>query len=61
MEVINFKWEYKILFVNPGENFNDILNEAGEDGWECYAMNFTDVGTQCFCKRPKANKDSFTG
>ena len=49
--MLNLKWEYRDLFINPGEYVTDRLNDLGNDGWECFAINFTDVGTQCFLKK----------
>lgn len=55
-ETLNLMWEYKHLFISPGEIITNKLNELGRDGWECFAMNFTDVGTQCILKRAAADR-----
>ena len=55
-EIINLIWEYRHLFINPGDIITDKLNELGRDGWECFAMNFTNVGIQCILKRAVADR-----
>ena len=55
-EIINLIWEYKHLFINPGDNITNKLNELGRDGWECFIMHFTDVGTQCILKKAVADR-----
>ena len=55
-EIINLIWEYKHLFIQPKDNITDKLNELGRDGWECFIMNFTNVGSQCILKRAVADR-----
>ena len=44
------KWEYKTLYVgqhlggetHTGEEFEKVLNEFGDEGWECVGLGMTD-------------------
>ena len=29
-EILNLKWEYRHLFINPGEYVTDMFNELGD-------------------------------
>ena len=44
------KWEYNTLYVgqhlggetHTGEEFEKVLNEFGDEGWECVGLGMTD-------------------
>lgn len=37
---MKIKWEYKVVHNNSANIFKeDFLNNLGQDGWECYAVN----------------------
>lgn len=50
-QVINLKWEYRQEFIVSDKDATKILNELGNDGWECFAVDFNAVGIQCLLKR----------
>ena len=58
-EIIKLIWEYKHLFINPGEVITDKLNELGSEGWECFSMNYTNIGIQCILKRAVADRKKY--
>lgn len=48
------KFEYKILRFNPGNSATlRELNEAGEDGWECFVLIEDEFGKTAYLKRQK--------
>jgi hypothetical protein len=57
-QVINLKWEYRHEFIVSDKDATKILNELGNDGWECFAVNFSDVGIQCLLKRAFVDNNS---
>ena len=54
------KWEYKIVEGGKGmtggtirDASTDILNQLGQDGWECYAVNANSMPTVFYLKRER--------
>jgi hypothetical protein len=54
------KWEYKIVEGGKGmtggtirDASTDILNQLGQDGWECYAVNANSMPTIFYLKRER--------
>lgn len=57
-QIINLKWEYKHEFIVSDKDATKILNDLGNDGWECFAVDFSDVGIQCLLKRALVDNNS---
>lgn len=57
-KVINLKWEYRHEFIVSNKDTAKILNKLGNDGWECFAVDFNDAGIQCLLKRVLVDNNS---
>ncbi len=53
------QWEYLRLESPAAESLNDLLKDAGRDGWELVGVVYTDGADiwHGFLKRPRANSE----